>query len=614
LLVALFWVQPLLLQVLPAEPVVAVLRKTVSQGAATRMAGEPRALAVEPLAVASPAVPEQGGSEPSLGGLMLLLWLAGAMISLGGIARQWLSARRLVASAESQVGESLSETCRQEAKRLGVRRPPRLLLSPHVDSPLLAGIWRPAIVLPDRLEEFETGELRLMLAHELAHHRRRDLAWNWLPTTVRVLFFFHPLVWLMVRRWSETQEAACDELLIQEWLARPVEYGQLLLKLAAREPLPTRSALATAGVLGAFRNLERRVTAMSRVRPYSFRRLALAASVFALIAASGLIPWRLAPRTAVAAAVAADDEPTVAKQPDRFPGKIYVWVHLDLSSDVPFPHNYRGVIEVDPNTGSWRKVGPLGQRMRLSPDGRRAAYSEPKPRFMRDGVHSGTSDLFFAEMQNPQPVKLMEDASLLAWSPAGRRLLYHVNDGSEGRYGTSWSLELATKEKQKLPIPETDQVEDWTSHGDWLVTMSGRHEAEKNGYQLYIMHPDGTEQRRITQDRSGNVYPRFSPDGKQIAYVRDTRTENGLWVVDVDGSNARQILSEQEEQENGANIGGLCWSPDGRSLAVKGVENINDPRNRTIRLEIVAAAGGKPRAVQLKDVTVIHFMQTPEWR
>jgi Tol biopolymer transport system component len=144
--------------------------------------------------------------------------------------------------------------------------------------------------------------------------------------------------------------------------------------------------------------------------------------------------------------------------------------------------------------------------------------------------------------------------------------------------------------------------------------MSGRHEAEKNGYQLYIMHPDGTEQRRITQDRSGNVYPRFSPDGKQIAYVRDTRTENGLWVVDVDGSNARQILSEQEEQENGANIGGLCWSPDGRSLAVKAVENINDPRNRTIRLEIVAAAGGKPRAVQLKDVTVIHFMQTPEWR
>lgn len=54
------------------------------------------------------------------------------------------------------------------------------------------------------------------------------------------------------RRLSEAQEAACDELLIQRRVAMPVEYGRLLLKLAAREPWPSRSALATAGVLGTF--------------------------------------------------------------------------------------------------------------------------------------------------------------------------------------------------------------------------------------------------------------------------------------------------------------------------------------------------------------------------
>ena len=611
LLVALFWVQPVSLRVLPAELAARVAPETMSPEVAAPVVRQPPAQPVEPLAVAGPAVAKRRASGPLWGSLLLVMWVAGAVISLSGIARQWLSARRLVASATPQVSDSLIEACRQEAQRIGVRHPPRLLLSARVDSPLLAGIWRPAIVLPGGLEAFEARELRLMLAHELAHHRRRDLAWNWLPTIVRVLFFFHPLVWLMVRRWSEAQEAACDELLIQRRLAQPVEYGCLLLKLAAREPLLSRSALATAGVLGAFRNLERRVTAMSRVRPYSLRRLALAASVFALIAASGLVPWRLVRQTA-AVAVAADDKPAPVKEPDVLPGKIYVWAHLDLSSDVPFPHNYHGVIEVDPNTGSWRKVGPLGQTMRLSPDGHRVAYSEYKPRFMRDGTHSGTSELFLADLQDPQPVKLMDGASMRTWSPDGQRLLYHVHDGSEGWYGTTWSLELATKEKQKLPIPETEQVEDWTSNGDWLVTISGRHSKEKNGYQLYMVHPDATGERRITQDRSANLYPRFSPDGKQIAYHHYTLAEKGsLWVVDVDGSNPRQILAEQEN----ASIGGLCWSPDGRSLAMNVTENINDPpRNRKARLEIVAVAGGTPRALQLKDVTVIHFMQAPEWR
>lgn len=608
LLIVLFWVQPLSLRVLPAKSPAPAISQTLSPDVASPVAGQPSVQVAEQFDAAAPAMPGQGGSGPFWGSVLLLLWLAGAVLSLVSIAKQWLSARSLTASAAPHVSDALQEACRQEAERLAVRRPPRLLLSPRVDSPLLAGSWRPAIVLPAHLQAFDARELRLMLAHELAHHRRRDLAWNWLPTIVRVLFFFHPLVWLLVRRWSETQEAACDELIIQKQLAQPVEYGRLLLKLAAREPLPTRPALATAGVLGAFRNLERRVTAMSRVRPYSLPRLALAASVFVLIAGSGLIPWRLARQTAVAVA---DDQPASAAQPDKLPGKIYVWVHLDLSSDVPFPHNYRGVIEVDPNTGSWRKVGPLGQRLRLSPDGRRVAFSEAKARWTRDGIQGGTSELFLADLQNPQPVKLMEGASLLTWSPDGQRLLYHVNDGSEGWYGTSWSLELATKEKQKLSIPETDQVEDWTSRGDWLVTISGRHTEEKNGYQVYVMHADGTEQRRITLDRSANLYPRFSPDGKQIAYHHFTPTEKGsLWVVDVDGSNPRQVLAEQE---NG-NIGGLCWSPDGRSLAMKVAENINDREQRKMRLEIVAAAGGAPRALQLKDVTVIHFMQEPEWR
>src|SRR5277367_4157793 len=116
-----------------------------------------------------------------------------------------------------------------------------------------------------------------MIAHELAHLARHDLAWNWLPTLACWLFFFHPLVWLMVRRWSQAQEAACDELLIQRRAVQPALYGRLLVKLAAGTTWESGTSLATAGVLGAYRNLEQRILLMTRVRPFSPKRLAAAA-------------------------------------------------------------------------------------------------------------------------------------------------------------------------------------------------------------------------------------------------------------------------------------------------------------------------------------------------
>ena len=91
---------------------------------------------------------------------------------------------------------------------------------------------------------------------------RRDLLWNWLPTVATWLFFFHPLVWLMLRRWSEAQEASCDELVIQRRVALPAAYGRLLLKLSSLTASEAQSGFTTAGVLGAYRNLERRVLAI----------------------------------------------------------------------------------------------------------------------------------------------------------------------------------------------------------------------------------------------------------------------------------------------------------------------------------------------------------------
>ena len=79
--------------------------------------------------------------------------------------------------------------------------------------------------------------------------------------------------------------------------------------------------------------------------------------------------------------------------------------------------------------------------------------------------------------------------------------------------------------------------------GRWLLTASSR--GAKIGWQLYVMRPDGTEQRRITE--GGNpFYARFAPDGSRVIYTDNARgDQSGIWIVNVDGTNSRRILRKR---------------------------------------------------------------------
>jgi beta-lactamase regulating signal transducer with metallopeptidase domain len=310
LLVALLWVQPVAIPVLRAGSMpTAIAERAVPAPATTRTeTAPPRAIAeLRP----APANERSPTDHATIWSWLLTLWVIGVIFRVALTARQWNAVRRLCGSSIASQSSDLQQTCRREADRLGIRRLPRIWFSSHTDVPLLAGIWRPVILLPTgALELFDHCELRLMLGHELAHLKRRDLLWNWLPTVAGWLFFFHPLVWLVPRRWSEAQEAACDELLIQNDSAGPAAYGRLLVKLAARMSPAPRADLLAAGVLGTYRDLERRILAMIRVRPYSRRRLILTAVLMAVTGMLVTIPWRLVAQ-----------EPPAAPHPKTASGK-----------------------------------------------------------------------------------------------------------------------------------------------------------------------------------------------------------------------------------------------------------------------------------------------------
>lgn len=188
------------------------------------------------------------------------LWRLGRLIAAAAGSWRW---RRKAAPFRVVGIEAYLRAC-------GVQ----LLTSPHgleKAGPLLAGIFHPAILLPEYLTAPENRELLdAAIAHELAHVRRKDVLSLFLSELALVPLAFHPAtVWLR-RKLAESRELACDEDAARE-LASPVAYARSLLEVA-RRGIGSAGLLQTLGVAdGGI--LERRIRALVERPRRAARRL-----------------------------------------------------------------------------------------------------------------------------------------------------------------------------------------------------------------------------------------------------------------------------------------------------------------------------------------------------
>ncbi len=84
---------------------------------------------------------------------------------------------------------------------------------------------------------------------------------------------------------------------------------------------------------------------------------------------------------------------------------------------------------------------------------------------------------------------------------------------------------------------------------------------------IYLADLAGGQAKALTQDFAWNLHPTISPDGRQIAFISDRDGASNLWVMDIDGTNLKQITKEKEDL-----IHSPAWRPDGQYLAAtKGI-------------------------------------------
>lgn len=193
----------------------------------------------------------------ALGPWLVRVWVLGSLLVLVvGVVRVVRFDRALRRSrrpADARIGTVANEL----AARFGLRRTPRTCV---VDADVSPFVWgaagRALVVVPRSLvERLDERALRMVLAHEFAHVRRRDHLVRWLEWAALVAFWWNPVLWFARRGLRDVEELCCDALVVERLATTPKTYAralldaiELLARPALRPPL-VASPMTTGGTL-----------------------------------------------------------------------------------------------------------------------------------------------------------------------------------------------------------------------------------------------------------------------------------------------------------------------------------------------------------------------------
>lgn len=120
---------------------------------------------------------------------------------------------------------------------------------------------------------------------------------------------------------------------------------------------------------------------------------------------------------------------------------------------------------------------------------------------------------------------------------------------------------------QNPPGFKTREVRINVQEGTWMnldVSPDGRTLVFDLLGDIYTMPVGGDRPTRISSGLAFDQHPRFSPDGRLIAFTSDRGGGDNIWVMGVDGSDPRAITTEKFELLNNP-----TWSPDGQYIAAR---------------------------------------------
>jgi Tol biopolymer transport system component/imidazolonepropionase-like amidohydrolase len=117
------------------------------------------------------------------------------------------------------------------------------------------------------------------------------------------------------------------------------------------------------------------------------------------------------------------------------------------------------------------------------------------------------------------------------------------------------------------PRPDARKIAFDTSEGTWMsvdVSPDGKTLVFDLLGDIYALPISGGAAKALTRGPAYDTHPRFSPDGRTIAFTSDRGGIENVWLMDADGGSPRALTSEKD-----AYVRSAVWTPDGNYLIAR---------------------------------------------
>jgi beta-lactamase regulating signal transducer with metallopeptidase domain len=535
---------------------------------------------------ATPSTSELASSSGQMDSWLWLagfVWLTGSLLWFLGAGVHIIRFQRLLRFARPAPDELQAQACRL-ATQLGLARCPPVWLVPGPMPPMVWSGFGPAqVFFPERLiGRLDAQALSTLLAHELAHVRRRDHWVRWLELVVVGLYWWYPLVWWVRRQVQIHEEECCDAWVVAALPARAYA-GAILETIDFLAESRARVPFAASG-LGRLACLKKRLTLiMERNTP---KKLSLVGQlvVLAVIVLLPMVP--------TVAPAAPEGEQTIDTAGEEALPATYAQPESDADEALTFASRS---VALQKSLGGITHLGMSrdGSLLATASEDRRVRLLSPASgRVLR--VLGGHDDTVTCATFAP-------DGKTLATAGYDRRvILWDVASGKQRRVltgHTSWvlSVTFAADGKSLASGGYDRSVRIWEAgSGKQLAVLTG-HQA---GIRSVAFAPDGKVLASASADQTVRLWNvatgmewrrldghtgtvrvvAFSPNGQFLATGGEDNTAR-VWEV----ASGRELLRLTGHTDT---VTTLAFSPRGQTLATGSLDQtikvwgVHDGQNR----------------------------------
>lgn len=184
----------------------------------------------------SPSITQKGVlTSITVSGIITILWFTGIFFFLSRIVLKYIkTSRELKQITEECYNDKVLNIYFNICNTLSVKKNIVIRQSKYIHSPLLFGILKPIIIIPDK--QFSCKELEMILLHELTHYKHHDLWIALAASAAQCVHWFNPVVYFIGKSISEVCELFCDETVVKSLSSKDKkEYGKLILSVIEKE-------------------------------------------------------------------------------------------------------------------------------------------------------------------------------------------------------------------------------------------------------------------------------------------------------------------------------------------------------------------------------------------